>query len=350
MTEEDVSYLSMIMQVSSDKDDIIEFLKKMLRKNEDKDQKDESENNNDSDKKKNEDEKLRTGKEFNSLFSQHKFYKILHETLNHNGFQYKEGLNIDSEEFCPHGECEKGGLYFAMEEHILLYTEYGSKIATVHIPDDAMVYIEKEKFKSNKIILSDIISLVQYPPFMKKCIETIRQDGSLECVISPDSVLTAQNFPEKLKKYFTDGRELIFRIDRTDCRMKIAITDDPKHMTIFPTSILIISPVSDKKTSSCYFPNTYGLGLGGRSGMPSFRELFFYALGLSGKEDNVMTSFFDRLPDIVSSINRTEGNTKHEIVEISLKQNLNTIEIYKAMFSWNQDRSDRDKKELIGTL
>ena len=190
MTEEDVSYLSMIMSVSKDKDDVIKFLRKILRKNGDEDQKRWDEDQKSEEDKKADierDEKQRTisGKEFNSLFSQHKFCKILHETLNHNGFQYKEGLNIDSEEFYPHDECEKGGLYFAMEEHILLYTEYGSKIAMVSIPDDAMVYIEKEKFKSNKIILSDIIPLDQYPPFM-------RQDASLR-----DSVLTAQNFPEK---------------------------------------------------------------------------------------------------------------------------------------------------------
>ena len=194
MTEEDVSYLSMIMSVSKDKDDVNKFLRKILRKNGDEDQKRWDEDQKSEEDKKADierDEKQRTisGKEFNSLFSQHKFCKILHETLNHNGFQYKEGLNIDSEEFYPHDECEKGGLYFAMEEHILLYTEYGSKIATVHIPDDAMVYIEKEKFKSNKIILSDIIPLNQYPPFMKKC---IRQDASLRYVI-PE----AQNFPEK---------------------------------------------------------------------------------------------------------------------------------------------------------
>ena len=41
-----------------------------------------------------------------------KYYKITNKEENHNGFQYKDGLNIDTIEFDPNGSCRPGGLYY----------------------------------------------------------------------------------------------------------------------------------------------------------------------------------------------------------------------------------------------
>jgi hypothetical protein len=82
-----------------------------------------------------------------------RFYKFLSKNAIHYDFQYKQGLNVDINPFCPHGSCEKGGLYFADKMNILDYSTFGDYICEVEIPDDAQVYVESCKFKCDKFIL-----------------------------------------------------------------------------------------------------------------------------------------------------------------------------------------------------
>ena len=100
-----------------------------------------------------------SGEQFNDLFKKHTFVKILSDNLTHNGFTYKQGLNIDTNDFNPNGECQSGGLYFCDIWLSYLYLRFGNKFAYVIVPDDARVYIEENKFKSDKLILNEIFSL-----------------------------------------------------------------------------------------------------------------------------------------------------------------------------------------------
>ncbi len=56
---------------------------------------------------------------------------------------------------------------YPQEKSIFLidYIDYGIKIATVEILDDARVYVESKKFKADKIIISNIILLKDYDKF-----------------------------------------------------------------------------------------------------------------------------------------------------------------------------------------
>ena len=85
------------------------------------------------------------------------FYKILNESENHNGLQYKTGLNIDSKPFNPSGDCEPGGIYFARED-IFAFLHYGPWIRKVTLPKDAKIYEnpgEPKKWKADKVILGE---------------------------------------------------------------------------------------------------------------------------------------------------------------------------------------------------
>ena len=98
-----------------------------------------------------------TGEEFNRIHSDTKFYKVLNDSLCHNGFIYKEGLNVDTHPFTPTGTCSAGGLYFCEEDKLINYLfDYGSFYATVSIPNDALVYKEENKFKTSRLILHNI--------------------------------------------------------------------------------------------------------------------------------------------------------------------------------------------------
>src|SRR5579872_7381968 len=57
-----------------------------------------------------------SGKEFNNIFTDVNLVKLTNETENHQGFQFADGLNVDTHKFTPFGICAPGGIYF-IEEH-----------------------------------------------------------------------------------------------------------------------------------------------------------------------------------------------------------------------------------------
>ena len=120
-----------------------------------------------------------TGKLFNKLIGETKIYKILNDTLCHHNFKYKEGLNIDTVVFNPTNKCQSGGLYFCEEKFLINYIHYGIKIAIVEILDDARVYVESKKFKSDKLIISNIILLKDFDKFTDPnfCKLIVQQNG-----------------------------------------------------------------------------------------------------------------------------------------------------------------------------
>ena len=98
------------------------------------------------------------------------YYKILPEDLICRGFQYKEGLNIDTNTI-DENECSYG-LHFSNAEHILGFCGYGSMIAEVELPEDAIVYHFDDKSKADKIILKNI-----RPLWSVETIEALIQEG-----------------------------------------------------------------------------------------------------------------------------------------------------------------------------
>jgi hypothetical protein len=86
-----------------------------------------------------------------------KFVKILSEDLKHNGFQYKEGMNVDTKPFDNNFNSSFGyGLYFTTNKLIYDYLSYGPLIADVTVPLDANVVQFADKFRADRIYISNI--------------------------------------------------------------------------------------------------------------------------------------------------------------------------------------------------
>ena len=124
-----------------------------------------------------------TGQQLNQQYPEKVFVKLTNQLENHNGYQFQTGLNIDSIPFNPSGECQPGGIYFCLLEKIHIWLNYNDDqmiyARVVTIPDDALVWVEREKFKADRIILSErqkIVDLEQWkdPVF---CLEAVKQDG-----------------------------------------------------------------------------------------------------------------------------------------------------------------------------
>jgi hypothetical protein len=85
------------------------------------------------------------------------FCKLLNNKLKHIGFQYKLGLNVDTNKFNP-SENSPGGLNFTTEEHVLKFTDYGLDLAIIELCKDAQFYCDPDgiKFKTDKFIIKSI--------------------------------------------------------------------------------------------------------------------------------------------------------------------------------------------------
>jgi flagellar biosynthesis/type III secretory pathway chaperone len=98
-----------------------------------------------------------SGADFNNIYKDTKFYKFLKNDLKHYDFQYELGLNIDTKPFNPNNTCSEGGLYFCEESKCHMYwMSYGNKLAFIEIPNDARVYIENDKFKADKLVITEV--------------------------------------------------------------------------------------------------------------------------------------------------------------------------------------------------
>lgn len=106
-------------------------------------------------------EKLEEGKEysgaeFNTL-NKATLIKLTTADLNHNGMVFQEGLNVDPIPFSPFDECSPGGIYFCDIAYFDSWLYYAKNIMVYYydviVPDDARVYVEKQKMKADKIIL-----------------------------------------------------------------------------------------------------------------------------------------------------------------------------------------------------
>ncbi len=94
------------------------------------------------------------------------YYKFMNPDENHIGFQYTDGLNIDTNPFNPSRKhCSGGGLYFTEYECLVQFTEFMipcGYLREVTIPENEPVIKEFSdiiKYKSNKIILGKKIPL-----------------------------------------------------------------------------------------------------------------------------------------------------------------------------------------------
>ena len=119
-----------------------------------------------------------TGSEFNNLTKDKHFVRLTIEDENHNGFQYKTGLNIDTLPFNPIGNCTPGGLYFCEMKYFPIFLEYNDKICkkirSVQIPDDSLVYIEDNKYKTDKFILGEAKEIYTD---LNLCLEAVKYNG-----------------------------------------------------------------------------------------------------------------------------------------------------------------------------
>ena len=137
-----------------------------------------------------------------------RFFKIINKDRNHNGFQYKLGLNeLPQGEFARIGSCVAGGFYYTTFKHILEFINYGVDLFEVTIPVDAQIRKDYNKFRSDKIILGNHYSLFDISTYkmlkemganidVGKCINFSAKHGSIFLFNYFIESLTCPNYRE----------------------------------------------------------------------------------------------------------------------------------------------------------
>ena len=99
--------------------------------------------------------------EFTKKVGDKKFCKFINDKKKHYNFRYKEGLNEDTIQFNPSGNCKSGGLYFTDIENAKQWNDFGIYIVFIELCKDAQFYIEPcgTKYKTNKFIIHKFINL-----------------------------------------------------------------------------------------------------------------------------------------------------------------------------------------------
>lgn len=107
-----------------------------------------------------------SGNEFNEIYGNIKFVKLLNDNMVHChkdqksgrilSFEYNFGLNIDVR---PVDHLGKGMSFCAQSKIDLFRNRYGKYYAYISIPNDAHVYVGADRFKTDMLIFTDIYKL-----------------------------------------------------------------------------------------------------------------------------------------------------------------------------------------------
>lgn len=183
------------------------------------------------------------GYEFNKLIGNKTLYRFTYTDEVHNFLHYADGLNIDFLEFYPHGSCEKGGMYFIDEtvlDEYLTPVEYKLSfgiwkwIREVEIPDDARVYVDNQKYKTDRFILKPRCSISDF-----------RFKDSIINIINFEKYPTALYFVEnqnyEMCKIAVSSNPLsiIFVKDQTIELCELAVSKNPKAISFVKKQTLV---------------------------------------------------------------------------------------------------------------
>ena len=102
--------------------------------------------------------KVFSKKEFYEKFPDYKPFKVMKSSMTHYDYKYNFGLN-KIENYKPNGECSEGGFYLCDKSEIIDYISYGENIASVSLPDNALIYLEDFKIKVSELYLDKIIDI-----------------------------------------------------------------------------------------------------------------------------------------------------------------------------------------------
>jgi hypothetical protein len=90
-----------------------------------------------------------------------RYFKATNAQETHHGLKYHDGINCDPEPWNPSGSCEKGGIYYADEDHICGFLRNNAYVREVFLLPESRVYPDPEgdKFKTDILELGPSVPM-----------------------------------------------------------------------------------------------------------------------------------------------------------------------------------------------
>ena len=90
-----------------------------------------------------------------------RYFKATNAQETHHGLKYHDGINRDPEPWNPSGLCEKGGIYYADEDHICGFLRNNAYVREVFLLPESRVYLDPEgdKFKADILELGPSVPM-----------------------------------------------------------------------------------------------------------------------------------------------------------------------------------------------
>jgi len=164
-----------------------------------------------------------TGKEFNEIMKDKKFYKFTKDHEIHNGFQFTTGLNINNEKYSALLSCQ-AGLYFSDLENAHKWVQGHTYYRIVIIPDNARVSFERDKYKADRFILGE-------RQLIESCNEITEY---LASQLIPRFLKYATNLTDEMKMSMirNDPYNLFYIEDQTEELCLFAINMNPRIFNV----------------------------------------------------------------------------------------------------------------------
>lgn len=111
-----------------------------------------------------------------------KYYKLTNKKEEHDGEKFQTGENVNCVKFNSTGKYLHDELDFFHESQLLFFRMfYPYWIREVTFPEDAKIYLEKDKYKCNKFILSERSLFSKFKINLKEEIQlaAVKQHGSV---------------------------------------------------------------------------------------------------------------------------------------------------------------------------
>ena len=147
-----------------------------------------------------------------------KCYRLTNKNECHNGFQYRDGLNVDTIPFTPEGQCQPGGLYFFSDVQLAECIQHLPSrfipfyVREVTFPPDAKIWKMDGKYKADKFILGERRTLLEALadlPWSADIIQYAGQQVEAGKILAQNPHVNQSTLLEYVSSWKTSGEDIM---------------------------------------------------------------------------------------------------------------------------------------------
>jgi len=173
-----------------------------------------------------------------------KIYFRLNNRYNlHRKFRYKNGLNFDTNQFNPSGNCSGGGLYFCELNKLHTYIKHGNAIRPVFVPKNIPFYHEEGSYRRDKYKAPILYLLPKIKLGTREALKLFQNGSSNDLVEVNEFYMYLSDNIDDIEKYIQNNDDNKIDDDVVHAKIKKLIIQDPAKLYS-----ILINAIDSKST------------------------------------------------------------------------------------------------------